>query len=140
MKKLLKMVKLGDIIIAAILILLSFLPLAIFTYQNNTSANEDNLYAIVSADGEIVHKMELKNDHTRETYEFVDDHGHENTIVREGLIVYMVDANCTDLLCIQQGQISKVGETIVCLPNRVIVEITSDSEEINPDNELDVIS
>ena len=137
MKKLLKMVKPGDFIIVALLIVLSFLPLAIFTYQNKASADKDTLHVVISADGEVVHEMELKNDHTREVYEYVDDHGHENTIVREGQIVYMADANCIDLLCVQQGEITEVGETIVCLPNRVLVEITSDAA--SPDSGVDVI-
>lgn len=137
MKNLMKMVKIGDIIIIALLVMLSFLPLAIFTYQN-ASANGDSMHVVVSADGEVVHEMELKNDHTREVYEFVDDHGHENTVVREGLIVYISDANCQDLLCVQQGQISEVGETLVCLPNRVLVEIVSDGVDVEDDNDVDI--
>lgn len=137
MKNLMKMVKIGDIIIIALLVMLSFLPLAIFTYQN-ASANGDSMHVVVSADGEVVHEMELKNDHTREIYEFVDDHGHENTVVREGLIVYISDANCQDLLCVQQGQISEVGETLVCLPNRVLVEIVSDGVDVEDDNDVDI--
>lgn len=137
MKNLMKMVKIGDIVIIALLVMLSFLPLAIFTYQN-ASANGDSMHVVVSADGEVVHEMELKNDHTREIYEFVDDHGHENTVVREGLIVYISDANCQDLLCVQQGQISEVGETLVCLPNRVLVEIVSDGVDIEDDNDVDI--
>lgn len=137
MKNFMKMVKIGDIIIVALLVLLSFLPLAIFTYQN-ASANGDRIHAVISADGEVVHEMELKNDHTREIYEFVDDHGHENTIVREGSIVYISDASCQDLLCVQQGQVSEVGETIVCLPNRVLVEIVSDGVDVEDDNDVDI--
>ena len=131
------MVKIGDVIIIALLVLLSFLPLAIFTYQN-ASANGDSLHVVVSADGEVVHEMELKNDHTRETYEYLDDHGHANTIVREGLIVYISDASCKDLLCVQQGQISEVGETLVCLPNRVLVEITSGDVDTNDSDDIDI--
>ena len=137
MKKLLKMTKPGDFIIVMLLIILSFLPLAIFTYQNKASADDENLRVVISADGEIVHEMELKNDHTREVYEYVDEHGHENTIVREGLTVYMADANCTDLLCVQQGEITQVGETIVCLPNRVPVEIAADNSD--SDSGIDII-
>src|SRR5690625_2750127 len=140
MNKLLKKVKTGYFIIVALLVLLSFVPLAIFTYQNNASANGDNLHVVVSADGEVVHEMELKNDHTREVYEYVDDHGHENTVVREGQTVYMADANCTDFLCVQQGEITEVGETIVCLPNRVLVEIVSGEDEPVEDDGVDIVS
>jgi hypothetical protein len=35
----------------------------------------------------------------------------------------MKDADCPDKLCEKTGKISKNGETIVCLPHRVVVEI-----------------
>ncbi|MFR4337598.1 MAG: NusG domain II-containing protein [Lachnospira pectinoschiza] len=35
----------------------------------------------------------------------------------------MTDADCPDKLCVKTGMISKTGETIVCLPHRVVVEI-----------------
>ena len=38
--------------------------------------------------------------------------------------VNMTEADCPDQLCIHQGPIHIQGETIVCLPNRVVLEIT----------------
>lgn len=40
---------------------------------------------------------------------------------------WMEWADCPDELCIHQGKISRTGETIVCLPNRVVAEVTGDS-------------
>lgn len=40
----------------------------------------------------------------------------------------MVEADCSDKHCVNQNPISKKGETIVCLPNKVIVEVTSGEE------------
>lgn len=37
----------------------------------------------------------------------------------------MIDANCPNKECVHQKSISKKGETITCLPNKVIVEVTS---------------
>lgn len=34
-----------------------------------------------------------------------------------------IDADCRDSLCVNQKAISKVNETIVCLPHKVIIEI-----------------
>lgn len=42
--------------------------------------------------------------------------------------VYMSEANCPDKLCMKQGHKSHQGETIVCLPNRVVVTICSDKK------------
>lgn len=54
----------------------------------------------------------------------IHDHGAE-----------MVHANCPDHLCEKVGFIGQVGNRIVCLPNRVYVEIVGDVEE-----EVDAIS
>ncbi len=51
-------------------------------------------------------------------------HGTETNHVRisDGF-ADMTEAACPDLLCVHQKKISKTGETIVCLPNRVVVEV-----------------
>ncbi|MDK2793681.1 MAG: hypothetical protein PWP75_309, partial [Caldanaerobacter sp.] len=36
-------------------------------------------------------------------------------------------------LCVKQGYISRVGEAIVCLPNRLVVEIKGGEKEIEID-------
>lgn len=35
----------------------------------------------------------------------------------------MVEASCPDKLCVRQAAISEAGETIVCLPNKVVVTV-----------------
>ena len=35
----------------------------------------------------------------------------------------MTEADCPDQLCVHQRAISKQKQTIVCLPNRVVVEV-----------------
>ena len=37
----------------------------------------------------------------------------------------MISADCPDKLCVHQKAISKDGESIICLPNQVVVEIES---------------
>lgn len=41
---------------------------------------------------------------------------------------YVKTANCPDGLCIKQGKISKVNQTVVCVPNKVLMEIVSKKE------------
>ena len=38
---------------------------------------------------------------------------------------WMTKADCPDHLCMKQGKISKNGESIVCLPNKIVVEVQS---------------
>lgn len=39
--------------------------------------------------------------------------------------VKMTEASCPDHVCIRQGAIDAPGETVVCLPNKVVLEIVS---------------
>ena len=48
-------------------------------------------------------------------------------IIRDGH-AYLKDANCPDKLCVNQGKISKSGQTITCLPNKLTVTIYGESD------------
>lgn len=56
----------------------------------------------------------------------VADGEHINHITIKDGAVSMVSSSCANQVCVNTGAISRAGQTIVCLPNRVIVEITSD--------------
>lgn len=51
-----------------------------------------------------------------------------NTAVIENGDVYMKSASCPDKLCVHQGRISDSSKKIVCLPNKVIIEVIKKSE------------
>lgn len=46
-----------------------------------------------------------------------------NTVVIADGEVYMKSADCPDQICVHQGHKSKDGESITCLPNKVVVEV-----------------
>jgi len=50
----------------------------------------------------------------------------DNLIVIKDGYVYMKEANCKNQVCVLHKPINKVGQQIVCLPNKVVVEIKSD--------------
>lgn len=41
----------------------------------------------------------------------------------------MLTADCPDQLCVHQQAISKENQTIVCLPNKVVAEVTGNSKK-----------
>ena len=51
------------------------------------------------------------------------------TVVIEDGEVWVIDSTCPDGLCEGMGRISRSGESIVCLPNGIVVKITSDEPE-----------
>lgn len=58
-----------------------------------------------------------------------DSNGKETNllVIKEGK-ADMTEADCPDLLCVHQKAISHQGETIVCLPNQVVVSIFGGEE------------
>ncbi len=60
--------------------------------------------------------------------------GGENTFYIEKNRVTMKEANCHDKICVNTRSISKNGETIVCLPHKLVLAIiTEDSAPYVPD-------
>ena len=60
------MIKPFDIIIVLVLLALSFLPNAIFAYQQATVKEEAKIYAIITIDVEEVQRIELSENTPRE--------------------------------------------------------------------------
>lgn len=47
--------------------------------------------------------------------------------------ISIVDADCPDLVCVKTGAISKEGQSIICVPNHIVITIEGE-------NEIDAIS
>lgn len=58
----------------------------------------------------------------------VDSASGHNLILIENGEVQMVEADCPDQVCVHTGAIGGPGETIVCLPNRLLIEIAGEPE------------
>ncbi len=86
---------------------------------------EEGASVVITVDGEFYGAYELDRD--QEIPVTVGDQTTNVVCIRDGY-AYMREAKCPDHLCIHQGRIAKTGESIVCLPNRVVVTIVSDDE------------
>lgn len=56
--------------------------------------------------------------------------GDNVLVIRDGK-AYMKEASCENHVCIQQGEVSRNGETIICMPNQIIVEVSAEKQEID---------
>ncbi len=65
--------------------------------------------------------------------------GHKNIVIIRDGIVHMDYSNCKNQICVHTGEISKKGDTIVCLPNYVIVEIIGTGEGGEEDEAVDAV-
>lgn len=57
-------------------------------------------------------------------------------LYKDGSICFE-ESDCPDKICIHSGRLSHVGETAACLPNKIILKITSDGDK--SDDEVDII-
>ena len=103
-----------DLILIGILLLAAS---ALFFLFKGKQAGEEGAAAVVTVDGTEIARYPLNRDGT-----FVLN-GGSNTLIVENGEAWISEANCPDKLCMGFGKISKKGEIIVCLPNRLIVVI-----------------
>jgi hypothetical protein len=82
----------------------------------------------VEVDGEVWGTYDLPEDGREEVVRIDTGNGDYNILVLTGSGVYIKEANCPDQICVNFGRISKPGQTIVCLPHRVLISITGDQE------------
>lgn len=52
---------------------------------------------------------------------------HYNVVVISGGRVTVTEASCKNQVCVRHAEITRGGESIVCLPNRLVVRIESGS-------------
>ncbi len=88
--------------------------------------SEKGNIAQVRVSGEVVLELDLKTDTRQELH---GDNGIDLVIVVNNESVYVESSGCPDKICVNKGRISDVGETIVCLPARTIVEVVERNNE-----------
>lgn len=119
-----KQFKIFDGIIIISLLLLSFLPLILFTLnQGNTTIKDDETLAIVSVDGKQIAEFPLSKDTPHQEKTFYPKEKQYNTIEVDGTRIRVKEDNSPDQVAVNTGWISKPGQTSICLPHRLIVEI-----------------
>ena len=99
----------------------------LFFLSNNQA--EPNARLIVKVDGEVIKTCSLEEDQVFWLP------GKTNEVSIQNGEVSMKEADCPDQICVRQKAISKEGESIICLPNKVVVSIVGGEEK-----ELDAVT
>ena len=88
---------------------------------------------VVRVDGKTVKEFSL-SENTEYLIEGAE--GGSNVLHIEGGQAWISEADCPDGLCKNMGKINKAGQSIVCLPHKVVVEISGTAGTAEP--EVDV--
>ena len=85
---------------------------------------EGGTLARVTLDGQLVQEFDLSVQE-RQTLALRDEQGAVHNLIEvEPGRIRMAQASCPDQVCVNQGWISDSALPIVCLPNKVVIEIT----------------
>ena len=84
-------------------------------------------YVMISKDNEEIGTYSLKDDR-------VIDVGEGNRLEIKDGAVHMLYADCPDQICVHHSRISRNKETIVCLPDKVVITI-----ENGEDSGIDIL-
>ena len=84
----------------------------------------------VSVDGTVTETFPLSEDLTVT----IEGYGKgTNVLVISDGKCCLKDTSCPDHLCEKMGMIDSVGQSIICLPNRVVVEVIGDDTDAEYD-------
>lgn len=93
-------------------------------YLFYSAGAEKGLTAVVTVDGEW--RAALPLDEAENSVTIETDGGYNIITTKDGM-VFVAEADCRDRICVEHKKISQVGETIVCLPHKLVVEIVGDA-------------
>ena len=101
-----------DLLLVGVLLLAALLLFAL-----TRGTREDGAAAVVTVDGVEVGRYPLSKSGTFPL------NGGTNILVVENGEAWVTEANCPDKICMAMGKISRNGEFIACLPNRLLIVV-----------------
>ena len=119
------MKKADFIIIAVVAVIVGILVFFLYGVNNDSGA-----YVQLEVDGTVVETLLLDEDAVREIE--TEDGGRNVLVIKDGK-AEMSEANCPDGICTNHSKIHRNGESIICLPHKVVVTVVNenDADEID---------
>lgn len=112
----------ADYILLAVLIVIGTAVSAALSF-GHTGGDK----VVIKVDGREYATYSLSEDRTVT----VENDGRTNVVVIEDGSVNVTEASCHNQVCVKHATISRTGESIVCLPNKMIVTIEGKGEDFD---------
>lgn len=108
-------------------VFIAVLALSFGLYFLCTGFLGEPVYVEVEVAGKPYARYEMKRYRRPEEIQIKTQYG-SNTLRISDKEVCVLDADCPDKLDVKQGAIRKSGETIVCLPNKLVIKISGERD------------
>ncbi|MGK0465568.1 NusG domain II-containing protein [Clostridium sp.] len=117
--------KSGDKIVGIILLIIVLISLGVASIYKTSLKGTKNT-AVIKSDGKVIKTIDL--DKVVEPHEFTikTDAGNYNIISVKHNGIRVKAANCPNQVDVKVGWISKPGQIIVCLPNKLVISINGE--------------
>lgn len=109
--------KKNDFILLGVILLVAVIGFGIYVYF----AQADAGVVTVTVDGAVYGTYSLKKEQK------IKIHDSNVLMIQDGH-ADMIEADCPDQICVNHKTISKNKESIICLPNKVVVEVNGGEE------------
>ncbi len=113
-----------------ILVLLVLAAGSWFLFRSDSTAKDKVL--VVRKDQQVLQRIELKKV-TSETKLIVPVEHGELVIAYDKDGGRVISSPCPDQVCVHQGKITRSGQTIACVPEKVLVTLTTATKENDHD-------
>lgn len=122
----------GDKVLIVFVVILAIFSTIFIRRQAFSSTGK---YISVQVNGEEIKKIIFDQKIIGNTIPVNTEYGY-NLIEIGDEEVRVIEADCPDKIDVKQGYISRIGETIVCLPNKLVIEIKG----LDKDTEIDIMN
>ncbi len=113
----------GDFFIVVFVLALSFMIGAYYILPKQVPTT-----VTITVDGKIIKEIDLAN---AKNSTFTIDELKKYSFEIKDKKIRIIEADCPDKICVNTGFISKAGQVIACLPNKVLIEITGVQNDVD---------
>jgi hypothetical protein len=120
------MLKKGDIVLIAVIILLTAAGFAALALYGNSGGHR---IAVIKQDNKVIERIDL--DKVKDSREISVKGAYTDIILVEKGQIRFEEANCPNKDCVKTGWITRKGASAVCLPNRTSIRIEGESDKVD---------
>ncbi len=115
----------GDKVLIVFVVVLTLISLGFIKKQ---ALSDEKKFISIQVNGEQVKKIIFDKSIIGKKFAIESEYGY-NLVEIGDEEVRVIEASCPDKVDVKQGFISKIGESIICLPNRMVIEIKGIEQE-----------
>ncbi|SET10449.1 NusG domain II-containing protein [[Clostridium] polysaccharolyticum] len=119
--------KKGDLILIGVFLLLGGIILV-----TQFAGKEAGEQVVITLEGKTYKVLDLKDN---QELKVKGKEGHYNVVVIKNGQVTIKEADCKNQVCVNTAPIDSIGESIACLPHKLIVKIVAKDENLEGENE-----